>query len=103
LSEKVGADVLDTNTTIERFSWKGKNLKQLHRDYRLKILQLLIEKGKPLSMTDVSDETGISIPTTTLILHELALEGKLNYTVIGNAKVFTANVKSVVEQLEIRE
>jgi Mn-dependent DtxR family transcriptional regulator len=85
------------------FQWAGKNLRQLHWDYRRKILELLIQKGKPMSITDVSDETSISIPTTTLILHELALEGKLNYTVIGNAKVFSANVKSVVEQLEVKE
>jgi len=85
------------------FKVKGKNLRLVHWEYRQQILELLIEKGKPMSITDVAEETGISYPTTTLILMELALEKKLNYTVIGNAKVFTANVKSVVEKLESRE
>jgi Mn-dependent DtxR family transcriptional regulator len=75
----------------------------MHRDYRHKILELLIEKGKPMCIVDVSDELTISLPTATQILQELALEGKLKYYVIGNAKVFLANVKSVVEQLETRE
>ena len=85
------------------FKVKGKNLRQIHWEYRQQILELLIEKGKPMSITDVAEETGISYPTTTLILMELALESKLNYTVIGNSKVFTANVKNVVEKLESRK
>jgi predicted transcriptional regulator len=85
------------------FKVKGKNLRLVHWEYRQQILELLIEKGIPMNITDVAEETGISYPTTTLILMELALEGKLNYTPIGNMKVFTANVKSVVEKLEARE
>lgn len=84
------------------FKVKGKNLRQVHWEYRQQILELLIEEGKPMSITDVAEETGISHPTTTLILMELALENKLNYTVIGNSKVFTANIKTVVEKLETR-
>ena len=86
-----------------RFRVRGKNLRQIHWEYRQQILELLIEKRKPMSINDVAEETGISYPTTTLILMELALENKLNYTVIGNSKVFTANVKSVVEKLETRK
>ena len=85
------------------FKVKGKNLRLVHWEYRQQILELLIEKGKPMCISDVAEETGISYPTTTLILMELALETKLNYTVIGNAKVFTANVKNVVEKLESRK
>lgn len=81
---------------------RGKNLRIVHFEYRQQILELLIEQGKPMCISDVVDEIGCAYPTATLILMELALEGKLNYTPIGTAKVFTANIKSVVEKLEAR-
>ena len=42
------------------FKVKGKNLRQIHWEYRQQILELLIEKRKPMSITDVAEETGIS-------------------------------------------
>jgi predicted transcriptional regulator len=54
----------------------------------LKILKLLLEDKRPLSMAVIAEKTGISEVTTARICNELAAEGRIVWNTVGPAKVF---------------
>lgn len=104
MAESIGSDVLEKSSESSRkFSWKGKNLRKLHYEYREKILALLLEKKRPMNIEMVVEETGISYPTATQTLQELALEGKLRYFRVGNSKCFEINTKGIAGLLNEAE
>jgi hypothetical protein len=50
-----------------------------------------------MSSAKVAERTGMSLPTAYKILHQLALEGKLRYNVVGPCKVFEINIPAITE------
>jgi predicted transcriptional regulator len=89
------------------FFKEGMNPQEIHREYRKRVLELLFNSKEPMSSTKVAEKCNISLPTAYKILHQLALEGKLTYHIIGSAKVFQINIPALTElaskELKVKE
>jgi predicted ArsR family transcriptional regulator len=91
----------ETNSRYPFFK-EGMNPHEIHREYRRRVLELLLNSKEPMSSTKVAEKCGISLPTAYKILHQLALEGLLTYHVVGPSKVFQINIPALT-QLASRE
>lgn len=85
------------------FFKEGMNPHAIHLEYRRKVLELLLKCREPMSSAKVAEKCEISLPTAYKILHQLALEGKLRYNVVGPCKVFEINIPALTELASIEE
>ncbi len=81
----------------------GMNPHAIHLEYRKRVLELLFNAKEPMSSAKVAEKCGISLPTAYKILHELALEGKLTYHVVGPSKVFQINIPALTELASVKK
>jgi hypothetical protein len=97
---------------IRRFPFfqEGMNPTQIHKDYRIKVVDLLLKEKKPINITQVSETLEIAWATADKILNELAREGKLNTFKMGTSNCFEIDLSAITEILsnhdvgrEIRE
>jgi predicted ArsR family transcriptional regulator len=79
------------------FFKEGMNPMAIHKEYRKRVLELLLKSDEPMSSAKVAEKCGISLPTAYKILATLALEGKLKYTQVGVAKVYQINIPALTE------
>jgi len=81
------------------FFQEGMNPAQIHKDYRLKVIDLLIKEKKPINITQVSETLEIAWATADKILTELACEGKLRTFKLGTSNCFEINLSAITEIL----
>ncbi len=86
---------------IRRFPFfqQGMNPLQIHRDYRIKVLDLLIKEKKPLNVTQVSDALAIAWATADKILNALVSEGKVRAFKMGTSNCFEISFSAITEML----
>jgi hypothetical protein len=91
---------LEVNQT-RRFPFfqEGMNPAQIHKDYRIKVIDLLIKEKKPINITQVSETLEIAWATADKILNELAREGKLRTFKMGTSNCFEINLSAITEIL----
>lgn len=86
---------------IRRFPFfqAGINPVQKHKEYRTKVVKLLLDEKRPINTTQVSNRLQISWATADKILKELAGEGKIKAFTIGTANCFEINLQAITEIL----
>jgi hypothetical protein len=86
---------------IRRFPFfqQGMNPLQIHQDYRVKVLNLLINEKKPLNVTQVSESLEIAWATADKILNALTSEGKVRAFKLGTSKCFEISFSVITEML----
>jgi predicted transcriptional regulator len=81
------------------FFQDGMNPTQIHKDYRLKVIDLLIKEKKPINVTQVSETLEIAWATADKILNELTREGKLRTFKMGTSNCFEIDLSAITEIL----
>ena len=86
---------------IRRFPFfqEGMNPLKIHKDYRIKVINLLLKQNKPVNITQVSETLEIAWATADKILKELTFEGKVRTFRMGPANCFEINLKEISEML----
>lgn len=81
------------------FFQEGMNPLQIHKDYRIKVLDLLLKEKKPFNITQVSETLEIAWATADKILNELAREGKVRTFRMGTSNCFEISLSAITELL----
>jgi len=75
------------------------NPREIHQQYRKKIIDLLMKSKQPMTPPKIAEALGISELTASRTCFELSCEGKLKYFQIGASKAFVINLDVISEMV----